>query len=107
MQTRKSNMTTHRGHSRLWLEGKWLAKVGFQYHTPYFAKFHKGSVTLELNINGDRNVSGRDRKKTGDWTPIIDISANSINKSLGDGLAVLVTVESGLITITPDNEVQP
>ena len=93
-----TNLTHHRGNSRLWLEGKYLAKHGFCRHQPYKASFEANQIVLSVDLEGDRKVSGRMRKGATEWTPIIDINSPQVSKSLGS-MSANVKLTDGKITI--------
>ena len=82
---------TSRG-GRLWIEGDRLTSVGFTKGSHYLRTDGSGCITLILDAEGKRKVSGKAK-------PIIDISAKSL-----DGFAIgqecLVEYRLGSITIT-------
>lgn len=86
---------THRGNSRLWLEGKWLAAAGFTQGTRYRAVFGETRVMLVRDDAGPRLVSG---KKGG--IAIIDINAKELTAVLPAGQAEVVVREDGWLLVT-------
>lgn len=96
---------TRRGpHSRIWIEGHYLAAAGFlpgQYYLPVWKASKTAPLTLELLrpddiISGDapRKVSGKGDK------PIIDITNDDVSRVFGSEYdRVLITFQSGKITI--------
>jgi DNA (cytosine-5)-methyltransferase 1 len=91
-------------NKRLWLEGKRMALCGFERGAKYHTVFdvQKRSLTLELDENGDRQVSGR---KRGDKElPIVELCSSSVTQYiedvLGDAPRVRVAFEARRLTIT-------
>jgi hypothetical protein len=80
---------------RIWLEGKWLRRAGFDAGSNYDLSLSGNTITLQLG-NGDRRVSS---KKDGE-IPVIDINTTDIVNAIGTADTVCVKAEAGSITIT-------
>lgn len=75
----------HRGAPRIYLQGRWLAKAGFEPKAAYHASFERGRVVLELDPSGARTVSG----KQNNTVPVIDLNNQALAETLsGDRLEV-------------------
>src|SRR6185312_5066772 len=59
------------GAPRVWLEGKRLAKAGFQIGAKYLLSVGNHCVTLKIAADGERVVSAK--KKAGEELPLIDL----------------------------------
>jgi DNA (cytosine-5)-methyltransferase 1 len=91
----------HRGHRRLWLEGRHLEDAGFTPATRYVAVLDAavGRLRLVRSLDGDRMVSQRQREG-GDVRPIIDIANAFLDRVLGDRRRARVQFSDGEIEIT-------
>lgn len=93
-----TKMGESRGHRRIWLEGRKLAREGYQPGMKYDAVAENGRVVLRVAEAGHYTVSRRTR--SGYTLPIIDLTADTITKAF-DGVAMLrVAVKRGTIVIT-------
>ena len=75
-EVRNVNIGTHRGKPRLWLEGTWLPRVGFQRGARYTAKFTPERIVLKVEAAGTRTVSGK--VKNGREVGVIDINSHDV-----------------------------
>lgn len=87
----------HRGSPRLYLEGKWIGKMGFQPGNNIRVDFLTNKITIVPDEEGDRRVSGK-RKNT---VPIIDINCQELGEIFEGAQSVQVIAGSDEITITP------
>jgi DNA (cytosine-5)-methyltransferase 1 len=78
LRTSVIQLGENRGAPRVYLQGGWLVKAGFKANSRFRATFGKGSVTLELDEQGDRKVSGKKQ----DTVPVVDINTQELAKSL-------------------------
>jgi hypothetical protein len=98
---------THRGNSRLWLEGQWLRAAGFVKGDRFSLELTSSSVHLIADPTGDRTISG---KKDGAIS-IIDVNCKEINAVLpggsarvqvgtaGDRAVIVVTAETAAVQL--------
>lgn len=84
----------NKGKPRIWLEGKYLASLGFAADTRLSVSFQSGKIVIEACEGGDRKVSSRRSR------PIIDLNTNDIVAAIGQCEKVEVTTEAGRIVIT-------
>jgi DNA (cytosine-5)-methyltransferase 1 len=82
---------------RVYLQGKWLAKAGFATGEHITAAWEGGTLTLALDAEGERKVSG---KKKG-TVPVIDIAGQDLREVFGFAESLEVVTRLGTITITP------
>jgi len=96
---RKSTTTigNHRSNPRIWLEGKWIRKAGFDCGQKIKIDIHTNQITIEPDQSGDHKVSG---KKKG-TVPVIDLNTSKINDAFNTSDTVQVTAGNNKITITP------
>ena len=99
MYSRSSTVTIgeHRGSPRLYLEGKWIGKVGFEPGNNIRVDFLTNKVTIVPDNEGDRTVSGK-KKRT---IPIIDINCQELEEIFNGADNVQVVAGNNEITITP------
>lgn len=95
--SRTQNIGWHRGRPRLWMEGAWLADMGFPKGMPYKVAFGPNAIEFAAcgigATDGERRVSGK--QKAGQWIPIIDINGSCLQfsgKVTIDGGAGVMTV---------------
>ena len=74
--TRKAQVKPTSRGVRIWLEGGFPAKAGFNRYQPYTREITNGRIVMKLDPDGELKVAGRVRG--GKDLPIIDISAVSI-----------------------------
>lgn len=79
--------------SRVWLEGSRLEHAGFTVGARYSVTTTGSGLSLSLDDNGARKVSGKGS------TPIIDMTGKAINARFGRGDTVLATFYPGHIAI--------
>ena len=89
----------HRGHPRLWLEGRYLERAGFHSGTGYTIEVGPLRVVLRLAGEGDRVVSGKDTA-TG-RKPVIELNRAALLGSLCDFDRVRVVVCDAEIHVMP------
>ena len=91
----------HRGHRRLWLEGRRLEDAGFGPATRYAAILDAaaGRIRLVARPDGDRMVSQRQREG-GVCRPIVDLANALLDRVLGDRRRARVAYAPGEIEIT-------
>jgi len=77
----------HKGNSRIWLESKRLSDNGFLHGEAYktILDVDAKTLTLEIDLFGDRRVSSRQRKlKSGSTrVPILDLCSSELTEFLG------------------------
>lgn len=87
--TRAVRIGSNRGRPRLWLEGQWLADLGFKRDEPFLLRVGDGrggqtlAITIELGIAErvqPRKVSGKGDR------PIIDIAGAILAPFVGKSL---------------------
>ena len=79
----RSKLTTHRGNRRFWIEGKTPLAHGFKPGERFSVKYGNASITLTLNPDGERKVSGRQRKGQDVRLPIIEICSAQVGDVFG------------------------
>jgi hypothetical protein len=84
----------NRGKGRLWLEGQWLAQAGFSRGLQFDAIVSNRTITLTVNPEGKRRVSGK--VKAGVTIPIIDMNGAELTPLIGKAS---VTIEAGRIVV--------
>lgn len=106
IQISYSKVTEQRGQKRLWLEGGRLEKAGFAHGEAFVSVLdvERRTLTLELHFMGDRQVSGRKRKGSDTYTPILDLCNAEIARLVGTGERVKVTYYQGKIVIALHHE---
>jgi DNA (cytosine-5)-methyltransferase 1 len=87
----------HRGNRRVYLQGLYLARAGFEAERLIEAEFGRGRVTLRLAESAGRKIAS----KGGGRVPVIDVNCRELAQALGDVHTVVVKVFSGEIVITP------
>lgn len=90
----------HRGKRRLWLEGRKLARAGFEpgqkFRLTWDPEINK--VILTFDEDGNHRVSRKERN--GKEIPIIDVLGNQLDDLFGEGLErAKVTVKRGQISV--------
>lgn len=96
---RKSTTTigNHRSNPRIWLEGKWIRKAGFDCGQKIKINIHSNKIIIEPDQSGNHKVSG---KKKG-TVPVIDLNTSKINEAFNTSDTVQVTAGVHKITLTP------
>ena len=94
-----SKVGNNRGRKRIWIEGKRLAKVGFNKGVNYSATLEDNLIRLTLDKEGIRKVSGKvDNERS---KPIIDLCSSAITQFTKGVDKVKVTYNPGEILIVP------
>ena len=98
----------NKGQARLWLESQRLAANGFAPGETYrtVLDLDARTLTLELDLFGDRRVCKRSRKlKSGSVdVPILDLCSAELTEFLGDAERVRVQYTDGKLTISLHHE---
>ncbi len=90
---------THRGNSRIWFEGKWLAAAGFAPGWPMTVKYNKGTVIVTADKDGTRKISG---KRKGDVTvPVIDLVSDALTTVMDGAETANVRILNCRLVIVP------
>lgn len=97
MDARTTKVAEHRGKSRIWLEGKWLARAGFSPGNSIAVLMDPASrrITIALNEAGSRIVS-RHRD-----LPVIELSSHDVAQAVGSVDEVWVETVHGRIVVRP------
>lgn len=97
VDVRTKKVAEHRGGSRVWLEGKWLARAGFEPGNSITVLTDPATrrITIALNEAGERIVSEHR------GLPVIDLSSSLIGEAVGEADEVLVETIHGQIAIKP------
>jgi DNA (cytosine-5)-methyltransferase 1 len=82
---------------RVYLQGKWLLKAGFEPDARFEADITPGKIVLQLIEDGTRRVSGKLKKSI----PVIDIENQQVRDAFANTPRLLVTAREHTITITP------
>ena len=96
MRTSTITIGENKGSPRIWLEGKWLSKSGFESGRKIRVDIHKNEIVLEPDQSGKKVVSSK-RKGT---VPVIDLNTAEISEAFKAD-TVQVTAGKNRITITP------
>lgn len=90
----------HRGKSRIYLEGMRLHQLGFESGSKYSVSYDdsKQVLTLTLNPNGERKVSGKNKYSAP--CPVIDITNGQVDKMFPIGTPIVVNACEEKITIS-------
>lgn len=83
---------SHRGNSRIWLEGKWLIDFGFIRGKAWRVDYEGERIIIRASSEG-RTISGKGDR------PVLDINNPSLTKALPQGTALKVTATAGKIII--------
>ena len=87
----------NRGHSRIWMQGKWLTSCGFGNKGEYHVNYGQGIIEV-LRVEG-KTLPKLTRKVAGTVDrPIIDLNSSLGSEAL-HGTHVVITANSGNITI--------
>jgi DNA (cytosine-5)-methyltransferase 1 len=82
---------------RIYLQGKWLLKAGFEPDAKFEAEITEGKVVLRLMEQGSRVVSGKQSRTI----PVIDIENSQLRDAFADTPRLQVIARNHTITITP------
>jgi DNA (cytosine-5)-methyltransferase 1 len=86
---------------RIYLQGKWLLKAGFEHDTPYVAEVGPNKVVIRLDTDGGRKVSSKSNRTI----PVIDIENRQLTDAFSKCEKLQVTAHNHVITITPAHTV--
>jgi hypothetical protein len=94
LRTSTIRMAPHARGKRVWLQGAWLKRAGFERGGGILVFIQPGHVTILLPNDGigDRHVAGTDT------TPIIDVIGAAISNAF-PGPSATVTVRYGRIDV--------
>jgi DNA (cytosine-5)-methyltransferase 1 len=85
----------NRDKPRIWLQNRFLEKIGFTKGTPIKVAFGKKQIVITTDVNGENHVSG-----TGKRAPIIDLNTAKIAESLPGVRYIRAVFSDGRITIS-------
>ena len=88
---------------RLWIEGIKLNTAGFERGAAYTVQIDDGIMTLTLDPNGTRRVSGKTRGSRD--IPILDIALKELEENFDIGTRVRVVFTQGQIKVALHHEV--
>jgi site-specific DNA-cytosine methylase len=81
---------------RIYLQGKWLLKAGFEHDSRYVAEIKTNEVVIRVDSDGKRRVSSK-MKQT---IPVIDIENQQLKEAFRNCDKLQVTAHDQIITIT-------
>jgi len=87
---------------RIYLQGKWLLKAGFEPRASYSVDVSPSCVTIRTTEQGDRRVSAKQNHSI----PVIDISNEQVRAAFATCPKLQVISDHGSITITPARTIQ-
>jgi DNA (cytosine-5)-methyltransferase 1 len=93
---------TNKNRARLWIEGVKLNAAGFVRGARYNIHFEDRAMTLTLDEDGARKVSGKQRHNR--EIPILDIALREIEDHFDPGQRVRVVFSEGKISVTLHHE---
>jgi DNA (cytosine-5)-methyltransferase 1 len=100
-QTIVSLADTAKG-GRIYLNGKWLLKSGFEPASPYEIEVAENRIVLRKSEAGSRRVSA----KSNQTIPVIDIQNSLLKDAFKSTLKLQVRAQEHVITITPAHTAQ-
>lgn len=100
-QTIVSLADTAKG-GRIYLNGKWLLRSGFEPATSYEIEIAENRLVLTASATGSRRVSG----KRDNTIPVIDIQNAALQNAFKQITKLQVRGQDGTITITPAHTAQ-
>ena len=100
-QTIVSLADTSKG-GRIYLNGKWLLKSGFEPSAAYEIEIGQNRIILRKADTGNRRVSA----KSNQTVPVIDIQNSSLSSAFGGVTKLQVRAQEQVITITPAHTAQ-
>ena len=86
----------NKGHARIWLEGKWLNKAGFDPGNKIQIDITTNKISIVSDQTGSYVVSGKKQNTI----PVIDINCDRLDQAFNTG-TVKVTAGENEIIITP------
>jgi DNA-cytosine methyltransferase len=96
-RTATAKLGSHRDRPRVYLQGLYLARAGFEPGCRIHASFSRRRVTLHLDTEGERKVSGKQQGRV----PVIDLNTKELRYALGSAETLTVRVSDSKITISP------
>lgn len=87
---------------RIYLQGVWLLKAGFEPEASYSVEFADGRVTIRTAENGRRRVSAKQNRSI----PVIDIENQQVREAFANCTKLQVVTKDKSITITPARTAQ-
>lgn len=100
MQTYKTaTLGAHKGAPRLWIEGYFPERAGFEPGTKYEAIKNDEYVVLRLAEDGKRVVSSKVTR--GRTIPVIDLNSHKLLDIFPEGSALRLVMKPGEIVIAP------
>lgn len=94
----------NKNRPRLWIEGVKLSAAGFIRGARYDVQIQDGQMTLELNPEGARKVSGKLRGTR--EIPILDLALKDLEEHFGSGTRVRVLFTKDVIRVSLHHEEQ-
>jgi DNA (cytosine-5)-methyltransferase 1 len=82
----------HKGHSRLYIQGKYLSKAGFEPSQKLKMIINQDSIELIVSENGTTTISKK--VKGENVIPVIDILSDDLKRNLGSELEIRVHNQS-------------
>ncbi len=101
VQVSYTTVGEHRGRRRVWLEGLRLSDAGFEKGAAYSVvlDLERRTITLTIDADGDRVVSGRARANRAP-TPIIDVASEALSEIVSEGMRLQAVIRPGQIQFT-------
>lgn len=90
---------SHKGRDRIWLEGEYLKKAGFEPSLKLKIEFKKDQLELSVDEKGTSTISRKVNKKNNRVKPVIDILSDAIKATIGEEAEI--RTYQGLIIIRP------
>lgn len=100
IETRKLKVQQNKGMPRIWMQGKVLDDAGFKARAKYKVDIGADLISLQLDSEGTRAVSGKD--KTPEYRePVIDLHQKALTAFVQDATHVEIKLNSdkGVIEI--------
>jgi DNA (cytosine-5)-methyltransferase 1 len=88
----------NRGQPRIWIEGRFLEKAGFEVGTNVDVRLSPNRVVIKVTPDGERVVSGS--RKAG-RPPVLDLNCAALRRCFEACFKVEVRTDHGRIVITP------
>lgn len=101
-----SKIGESKNQKRIWLEGGRLTLCGFTKGAKYLSFFNtkEKKLTLILDKNGNKTVSGKKVRNKDEFNPIIDICNSAIFKTFGDAVKIKISFSQGKVVISLHHE---
>src|SRR5581483_3477457 len=101
MQTYKwATLGTHRGSPRLWIDGPFAERAGFQAGAKFEAIENSDHVVLRLCSRGSRQVSSKLVAGGKRAIPVIDVNSRKVLDIFPTGCALRLIIRPGEILVT-------